>query len=423
MRSIRNTSPSRRRRRLAVLVTSAVAVTGAVAGCGSGSSSGGSSDPIKIGIVVPLSGQLASYGKGAKAGIKFVTKQINSAGGIKSLDGRKIKLVVADTATDPSDATSAIRRMIDKEHVSAVLGPISSTVASATAPITERAGMPDIAIETTSVYGKRSFYIVSVEAAQMGRAYAKFVNYLSKDRGMDLKTVVITYPQNDYGKKNSAAAAKTLKSMGYTVKDSIAVNPEISDYTPIMLRVRNQHPDVVVSVLYDRDGILFQQARYNLKYNDPVFVCGIGGCDSQGVWDALSKKVAKGTLANRTFAESFFSPNAKVPGLQKLLSAAKGKVDAPLDAHFVMGAQSARIVQAALEKAASTDPDKVNAALKKIKIPAGSDEHYLPTAPNGISFKNGSIAGSVAVFNQWQPNGTQKLVYPPDVAVAKPTVK
>lgn len=421
MKVTRRTGGSTTRRRTAVLAAVGLAIAGTMAGCGT--SAGSESDVAKVGVVLPLSGQLASYGKGARAGIEFVVNDINEHGGIKSLGGRKIKLVVADTATDPSNATTEMRRMIDKEQVSAVLGPISSTVASATAPITERAGVPDVAIETTSVYGTRSFYIVSVEAGQMGEAYAKYVDYLSKDRGLDLKSVVITYPQNDYGEKNSAAAEKSLKAMGYDVLDSIAVDPEISDYTPIMLRVRAKHPDVVVSVLYDRDGILFQQARNNLDYNDPVFVCGIGGCDSQGVWDALGDKVASATMANRTFAESFFSPAAKLPGLQKLLSEAKGKVDVPLDAHFVMGAQAARVIQAALEKAGSTDPEKVNAAMKEINIQAGSDEHYLPTAPDGISYEDGAIAGSVAVFNQWQPDGTQKLVYPPDLAATEPTLK
>ncbi|MEU0302907.1 ABC transporter substrate-binding protein [Streptomyces sp. NPDC006175] len=379
-----------------------------------------SDGPVKIGVVVPRSGALAAYGNGAVAGIEMVVDDINASGGIRSLGGRRIELVVGDSASKPNDAAHEARRMIDKEGVSAILGPISSTEASATAAVTERARMPVIAMETTGVYGDRSFYIVSVEATQMGAAYGDFVDHLVDDQGEDLETVVITYPQNDYGKAASAAADKRLTALGYVVKDSIAVDPQTDDYTPTMLRVRAADPDVVVSALYDRDGILFHQARYNLQYDKPVFLCGIGGCDDPGVWEALGPRAARATLAHRTVSESLFNPSAGLPGLQKLLAEAKGRTDVPLDQHFVIGAQTARIVQAALEEAGSARPQDVNAAMSRVRIAPGSAYHYLPTAPDGIAYKDGSIKGAQPVFNQWKENGTRVIVYPPLLAGREP---
>ncbi|MFD5002491.1 ABC transporter substrate-binding protein [Streptomyces mutabilis] len=376
--------------------------------------------PVKIGVVVPRSGALAAYGNGAVAGIEMVVDDINASGGIRSLGGRRIELVVGDSASKPNDAAHEARRMIDKEGVSAILGPISSTEAGATAAVTERAGMPTIAMETTGVYGDRSFYIVSVEATQMGTAYGEFVDHLVDDQGADLRTVVITYPQNDYGEAASAAAEKKLTSLGYQVKDSIAVDPETEDYTPTMLRVRAADPDVVVSALYDRDGILFHQARYNLRYDKPVFLCGIGGCDNPDVWDALGPRVARATLGHRTVSESFYNPSADLPGLRTLLAGAKGETDVPLDQHFVIGAQTARIVQAALEESGSARPQDVNAAMSRIRIAAGSAYHYLPTAPEGIAYEDGSIKGAKPVFNQWRPDGTRDIVHPPQLAAREP---
>ena len=391
-----------------------------VAACGNGAGSSGEEDVVKIGVLASRSGDYSAYGLGAEGGIKHVVKEINANGGIKSLNGAKIELVVADTASDPSTAASEARRLIDQEDVSMILGPSTTPEAQAVVPVTERAGVPTLGLETTSVWGENYFYIVSILAEQLGESYAEFVDFVAQNSDEDIQNVVITYPQNDYGIQNAKAAEARLGELGYNVLDAIEVDPLVEDYTPTLLRVRRQDPDAVISILYSRDGQLYHDARFNLGYHDPIFVCGVGGCDSEAVWDALDPKVAKATLANRTFSESLMNPNADLAGLKDLLASAQGKVDVPLDQHFVIGAQGARLMQAAVEEAGSTDREELNDAMSAIEIPAGSDHLYLPGALEGIRYEEGAIPGATALFNQWTDEGELQVVFPPEVAQADP---
>ncbi|CAN5289208.1 ABC transporter substrate-binding protein [soil metagenome] len=381
------------------------------------------SEPIKVGVLASRSGVYSAYGLGAEAGIKLVVDDINANGGIESLGGAKIELVVADTASDPATAASEARRLIDQENVSVILGPSTTPEAQAVVGVTEKEGVPTVGLETTSVFGENYFYIVSVLAASLGESYAEFVDFINTTTDENIKDIVITFPQNDYGQQNADAAEKKAKELGYNVLEVIAVDPKIEDYTPTLLKIRDLDPDAVISILYSRDGPLFHDARYALGYNEPIFVCGVGGCDSPAIWEGLDPAVAKATLANRLFSESLLNPDAKLPGLQKLLADAEGVVDVPLDQHFLMGAQGARVVQAVLEKAASSDREVINDSFEKFEIPAGSDYHYMPGAVDGIKYKDGSIVGAKAMFNQWTSDGKLELLYPEDVAVAKPITK
>jgi len=378
------------------------------------------SEPIKVGVLASRSGVYSAYGLGAEAGIKLVVDDINANGGIASLGGAQIELVIADTASDPATAASEARRLIDQENVSVILGPSTTPEAQAVVAVTEKEGVPTVGLETTSVWGDNYFHIVSVLAASLGKSYAEFVDFINTTTDEDIKDIVITFPQNDYGQQNADAAAETATDLGYNVLEVIAVDPKIEDYTPTLLKIRDLDPDAVISILYSRDGPLFHDARYSLGYNDPIFVCGVGGCDSQAIWDGLDPAVAKATLANRMFSESLLNPAADLPGLQKLLADAEGVVDVPLDQHFVIGAQGARVVQAVLEAAASSDREVINDSFEKVDIPAGSDYHYMPGAVDGIKFKHGSIVGAKAMFNQWTTDGKLQLVWPEDVATDKP---
>jgi branched-chain amino acid transport system substrate-binding protein len=391
-------------------------------GDGEGEAGGSAAEPVKIGLVLPRSGAIADYGLGAQAGIEFVVDQINEEGGIESLDGAQIELVVADTGSNTSTAASEARRLIDQENVSMILGPVSTPEAQATAPVTERARIPALGLETTGVWGEDYFWIVSIEATQLGTSYADFIDWLATEQDQDVETVVITYANNDYGIQNAEAAQERLEELGYEVLDSIPVDPAVDDYTPTVLRIREQAPDVSLNILYTRDGELFHNARYAVGYHDPIFVCGIGGCDSKSVWEALPPDVAAGTLGHRLFSESLFNSSADLEPMKELVEAAEGVVDVPIDQHFIIGAQAARIVQAALEQAGSSDPEAINEAMDEFESEAGSEGHYLPTALNGIRYKDGVIVDIAAVFNQWSPDGTQQMVYPPEVAQAEPRI-
>ena len=86
--------------------------------------------PIKIGLSSPMTGELASYGDGFYGGAALAVKEINDAGGI---NGRKIELVIGDDQCNPSVAVSAMTKLTSIDKVIAVVGPMCSAAAGASA--------------------------------------------------------------------------------------------------------------------------------------------------------------------------------------------------------------------------------------------------------------------------------------------------
>lgn len=97
-------------------------------------------EPVKIGAVLPLSGDYAIYGRAAEQGARLAVEQINSEGGI--LDGRSIQLVVRDNNTEPALSVRYARELIEIDRVSALLGPVSSAAREAVLEVSEQHQVP-----------------------------------------------------------------------------------------------------------------------------------------------------------------------------------------------------------------------------------------------------------------------------------------
>ncbi len=168
--------------------------------------------PLRVGVVLPLSGRNAAAGQSNLFGMRLVADTINGAGGIKSLGGAKLELVVADNASAPVSSAGEARRLIENERVAVILGPYSTPEAEATVPVTERAGVGMIA--TQAAYdglferNYRGFTTVSMTASQFGTSYFEFLRWIAKSQGVTIKTLAITYPDNDYGQTAAKSAQR-----------------------------------------------------------------------------------------------------------------------------------------------------------------------------------------------------------------------
>jgi branched-chain amino acid transport system substrate-binding protein len=112
-----------------------------LAACGGGDnqSGSGSSEPIRIGALTSLTGNFTPWGVQVRAGMQLAVNEINQAGGA---GGRKLELVVADDQSKAEEGARAIERLIERDHVVAVGGIISSDVGLATARVAEQSKVP-----------------------------------------------------------------------------------------------------------------------------------------------------------------------------------------------------------------------------------------------------------------------------------------
>ena len=93
------------------------------------------SDSIKIGVVMPFTWELGSYGKPIQDGIDIALNELNSTGGIK---GKKINLIIKDSKADPQTAISILQSLISIEGIKYVIGDVGSNATLAMLPICEK---------------------------------------------------------------------------------------------------------------------------------------------------------------------------------------------------------------------------------------------------------------------------------------------
>ena len=378
---------------------------------------------VKIGLLIPLSGRYAETGISVRRGIEMILNDVNAAGGIKSMGGAKVNLVVADNGSDPTKTSLEARRLMTEEKVSFILGPYSTPESEAFRPIAERYKVGGVGLQTTMIPNSQYLTMLSLTADAFGKGYADFVGWL-RSKGAKVDPVVITYANNDYGQGVAKSAQEALQVMGIKVIEAIPVEPTVKDMTPIVLRVKSLKPALVISVVYFQDGVLLHKARYNMNYDDPIWIGGAAGFTDDKLWNALTDEVASKTLS-RSFGLAFYSDDATLPGLKSAL--ARGHAAYPnvqLDPSFMFGVQAANLIVKAIENARSDDPAAVNDAFRSLRIPKGSPEIVLPIISGDFSFdKRGVSQGTNPLFVQWAA-GKKAIVYPENVASQKnPIIK
>src|SRR6266851_3301822 len=126
-----------------VLTIAVLGVFAFILACGKGGSSG----EIPIGEYSSLTGTTATFGQSTHNGILMAFDEINKAGGVL---GKKVKNVVEDDQSKPEEAATAATKLINQDHVVAMLGEVSSSRSLAAAPICQAAGIPMVSPSSTN---------------------------------------------------------------------------------------------------------------------------------------------------------------------------------------------------------------------------------------------------------------------------------
>lgn len=221
------------------LVFVATACSGGIPG-GSGGQSGGG-DPIKIGLITPLSGPQPDRGKILQVAAEQAVKDINDAGGI---NGRQIQLVVADDANDTNQGVTAAQRLIEQDKVIAITGILSSTRQEAIQPIAERAKVVVMGVIATST-GLTDGFRFAFRATGSNDTIGPQIAKLATENGATKVAIL-----NDNTTYAQSLAEETLAGFKATSADIVAqeqYKTGAADVTPQVLKVRSSGADAVVA--------------------------------------------------------------------------------------------------------------------------------------------------------------------------------
>ncbi|HWQ80315.1 MAG TPA: ABC transporter substrate-binding protein [Anaerovoracaceae bacterium] len=274
------------KKKLAILMILALILT-SFAGCGGGG--GGTeeetpaAEPFKVGAIYPLSGANALLGTQCLAAVKIAIDFVNAEGGVQ---GRPVELSEAD-APDPTAATTEASRLVDQQGVQVIFGSLASGNALAIAGVTEKTGVSlvesgGIADALTDSGFKNVFRILD-KGGLRGAAGAAYVGEkIAPVLGIapaDLKVAII-HEESSYGTSVADGAEAKIKELGMQLVARESYNTSITDMSPLVLKLKDAKPDVLLSVNYINDAILLVDTLKQYDAIPKVFMgCGAGTTD------------------------------------------------------------------------------------------------------------------------------------------------
>lgn len=343
---------------LALLLGAASIAAVVVPGCKRDGSSGGTStNTIVIGHFASMTGDTATFGTSADEGIRLALDEINAAGGVL---GKPVKVLTEDDRSQADEAKTAASKLINQDHVVALLGEISSSKSIAAAPVAQEAKIPMVSPGSTNPkvteIGDYVFRVCFIDPFQ-GTAMANFAM-----DNLKAKRLAILYPVNsDYGvglRDFFTAAVK--KAGGQIVADVSYTEKSDVDFKSQLTKIKNANPDAIyVSGYYTEAGLIARQAR------ELGLTCPLLGGDG---WDSDQTVKIGGKAVDGCYFSNHYSPDEQRPEVQKFVSDYKKRYNGKVpDAMAILGYDALKVLCDAIKRAGSTDGDKVRDALAKTK--------------------------------------------------------
>ena len=276
-------------RRSAVLWAAVAAIVATACGNSGGGGGQGSSSPIELGAWLPLTGPIAVHGLAQKAGGEAYVKYLNDHGGVH---GRKVDWVIEDNGYDPQKTVAAAHKLIDQSNVVAIAGANgTANTAAAFSYVLDQAQIPII-----NTYGGDASWYNPPKPLLFGiqslyEDQAKILGkWAAKDGYKDI-LVVHSDPAAFVNVANNVAPGAKSVNPSANVR-TLSVKFNTTDYAPIVLQVKNLHPDAVIMILSTAEVVAYlkQAAQQGVKTgvytyapNASADVVKLAGQDAEGL--------------------------------------------------------------------------------------------------------------------------------------------
>lgn len=385
-------------------------------------------EPIKIGVLLPFTGPLAKNGIENWEAMQIAREMINERGGV---NGRKIEYLQGD-ATTPNAAISETERLITKEGIKITTGSFASPIAIAVSQAAERNGA--FHWETTGaaeIITRRGFkytFQVGAPARKYGQAAVDFVfDDLAKRLNKpvaDLK-IALLWENRAFGKSVGDGIRAYSQTKGIKLAYDEGYDQTATDMTPIVQKLKDVAPDILIAISFPNDAILFQRKAKELDFNVNAFVGVSAGYSSPDLRDSIGDSVVGIFVAD-------FPPkvNASVlkPEIKKVAEEFYKRYETKLKrapaGHAAAGFSAIwALFTEVLPKAKTFQPDELREIALKLDLPEGSLVNG-----SGIKFTNfdwpddakdagQNLRASIGVW-QWTKAGNEE-VYPPSLATSE----
>ena len=329
---------------------------------------------VKIGAIFPLSGNAASAGVHGKAAIETAVEIINSGNpalgnlpltknaGLKGLGGAKVEVVFADNQGSPAVGQNQALRLITEEKVVALTGAYQSGVTLTASAIAEKYGIPfvngELVAANLTERGFKWFFRTTPVASDFAKIYLEFLKDM-KAGGQKVDNIAIVHENTEYGTSVANVITGVFKENGLPIAQDIAYSANTTDVQSQVLQLKDKKPDVVIMISYTSDAILYSKTFQALDYKPPMMIADNSGYSDPSTLKAVGKQI-QGIFNRSSFAiGAAGTPTFLINEIYKKKS---GGDD--LDDTAARQMQGFFVLVDAIDRAGSTDPAKIQAALK-----------------------------------------------------------
>lgn len=339
-------------KKIIALVLTAVMVCGIISGCAGGSGK------IKIGVIAPLTGDVAVYGTAVNNAVELYVKQLNEAGGI---DGKKIELITYDDKGDPTEALNAYNKLVSADEVVAIIGPVTSTPTFGVAEKSAADGIPCITGTAThpdvTTYGD-NYFRACFEDPFQGGTMAKFAK-----EELKATTAGIIYNSSDaYSTGLMEAFTAAAKEAGLEVVATEAYSKGDVDFKAQLTNIKKESPDVLfVPDYYNNAYLIASQVK---EVGLDTTLLGVDGTDG-----VLEIEGADTSVFDGMYFANHYSADDTSAAVVAFRAAYEAEYDAAPNALAALGYDAADILFSAIKVASgSIGVDALTGADKKTDI-------------------------------------------------------
>jgi len=332
---------------------------------------------VKIGILWPLTGNAAAAGQASKAAAEVAADIVNNkhpelgnlplaaTEGLPNQSGAKLELTFVDHQGNPSLAQQLATRLITQDNVHVLMGAYQSSCSFTATAVAERYGIPFMVGESAALNitgrGFKWVFRGTPIASDYAATYMRFFEDMKK-QGKTIASIAVVNENTDYGTSVADSIEAAAKKNNIPVAIRIPYSASSTDVSAQVLQLKEKRPDVVIFISYTSDSILYMKTMKNLDYMPPMVIGDDTGFSDPSFIPAVAE-IAQGAM-NRS-AWDIGKPGSTTYKINEMYKAKTGR---DLDDTSARNMQSFFALTEAINRAGSTDPEKIREALTRTDL-------------------------------------------------------
>ncbi|UOM36145.1 ABC transporter substrate-binding protein [Acuticoccus sp. I52.16.1] len=366
--------------------------------------------PVKVGLCQPISGFFALDGDLARIGAEQAVKEINEAGGIQSMGGAPIELIIGDSRSNAEAGAQAVEDL-NEAGVAGVLGGFASGISLTATQAASRYNLPyivDTAVsDTITERGLANTFRFGPSFTMATEVALANLEKLNSDAGNPAKTVALVHEDGLFGSGLAGLMEKRLPDLGFEIVATLSHPTPARDMSNVVLRLRSLQPDLIIPSHYYNEFVLFARTLQQQRVRPMGVYAVFGGAASSYRFVDEFPEAAEGVMDCNHWGD----PNLPKTQELKEIVEAQGKFlayNTPTNYSLV------KVFAQALEKAGSTDKDAIIETLRTQEFESG-------VMPYGMTkFDETGQNTSALPLNTQVQDGAINVIYPQEYAQAEP---